>query len=172
MAPAVSIRSPRIATTRRVSPFSVRARNPPAMIAPGDSAAASSRRASAAPPSAFTPPSAVTPAARGRRTTSAAAARHAAAPAAKTAPGLATARMAAAVSGPTSTPVPSSVPDRPFAAVSSSGVRERDGRSAPWAGRVTVNDEAAAAAARYTTAGGAPASIPAAVTPKAAAWTR
>ena len=70
--------------------------------------------------------------AEGRRTTSVAARRDAIVAAPKTVVGVATARMAAATSGPTSMPAPSIVPDRPFAAVSSSGVRDRLGMSEPW----------------------------------------
>ncbi len=73
--------------------------------------------------------------------------------------------MAAATSGPTSMPAPSIVPDRPFAAVSSSGVRDRLGTSEPCAGRVTDSEVAAHVAARITSTGAAPSAIPAHVAP-------
>jgi hypothetical protein len=68
--------------------------------------------------------------------------RLAAAPARKTDPGVATTRIAAAASGPSSVPSPSTEPARPFAAVSSSGVRASAGSSAPWVGRVSVRRQA------------------------------
>ena len=94
--------------------------------------------------------------AEGSRTTSAAAMRDAIVAAPNTVVGVATARMAAATNGPTSMPAPSIVPDRPFAAVSSSGVRDRLGMSEPCAGRVTDSAVAAHVAARTTTRGAAP----------------
>ena len=50
--------------------------------------------------------------------------------------------------GPSMRPVPSTVPESPFAAASSSGVRDTLGGSAPWVGRVMVSEDAAAAAPR------------------------
>ncbi len=64
------------------------------------------------------------------------------APARNTDPGVATTRIAAAVSGPSSVPRPSVDPARPFAAVSSSGVREIAGSRAPCVGRVSVRRQA------------------------------
>ncbi len=83
----------------------------------------------------------------GSRATSAAATRQATAPAAITAVGDPTAMIPAATSGPSIRPVPSTVPDSPFAAVSSSGVRDTLGSRAPWVGRVIVSEVAPAAAA-------------------------
>ena len=80
--------------------------------------------------------------------------------------------MAAASRGPSSIPAPSIVPDSPFAAVNSSGVRARLGMRAPWVGRVTVSDVTAHAAAMMTSAGAAPIAIPIHVEPKAATWMR
>ena len=60
-------------------------------------------------------------------------------------------------------PTPSLQLDTTFAAVSSSGVRATLGSRAAWVGRTIVNGTAATIAATYTTSGGAPASITAAV---------
>ncbi len=84
------------------------------------------------------PPPPVRLAAGRSRTTRSIATTHATAPAASTDPGFATVRIAAAVNGPMRTPAPSIVPDIPFAAVSSSGVRASEGSSEPWVGRVIV----------------------------------
>ena len=108
----------------------------------------------------------------GSRATSAPATRQATAPAASTTAGVATTRIPAAASGPSVRPIPSIVPDSPFAAVSSSGVRDTLGSRAPWVGRVIVSDVAPAAASTYTRIGGAPTAIASAVNPKATAWTR
>ena len=82
-----------------------------------------------------------------------------------TSAGVPTARIAAAARGPSSIPKPSIVPDRPFAAVSSSGVRERLGKRAPWVGRVNPSVAAAAAATPTTSAGEAMDHIAAQVRP-------
>ncbi len=90
---------------------------------------------------------------------------------AKTAAGVDWVRMAAATRGPTRMPAPSTTPTAPFAAVSSSGVRDSDGSSADWVGRVTTSELAATAALRYTRTTGSSASIAAAVASMAEACT-
>ncbi len=87
-----------------------------------------------------------------------------------TAPVPAAPRTRPASTGPPTTPTPSLQLDTTFAAVSSSGVRATLGRSAACVGRAIVNGTAATIAAAYTTSGGAPASITAAVAPMPAAW--
>jgi hypothetical protein len=66
----------------------------------------------------------------------------------KTDAGVETARIPAATSGPISTPIPSTIPVAPFAAVRSSGSRARDGSSDDWVGRVVTKDAAAITATR------------------------
>ncbi len=77
-----------------------------------------------------------------------------------------------ASAGPTSIEAVAMPPAATFAAVSSDGVREIEGRMAAWMGRVRVIDEAAAAAPRYTTQAGASISRSRPVVPMAATCTR
>ena len=81
-----------------------------------------------------------------------------------TAPGPPTPMTMPAVSGPPTVPTPSLQLETTFAAVSSAGVRATLGSSADCVGRTIVNGTAATIAATYTAAGGAPASMTAAVT--------
>ncbi len=67
-----------------------------------------------------------------------AAAASAAAPTPKTTPGSAIDTSSPAPSGPTSVPIPSTVEVAPFEAISSAGVRARDGSNAWSAGRTSV----------------------------------
>ena len=149
-----TIRNARMATMIRVLPWRATSRSPSRRLL---RSAASGRLGSST--------SATGSPAEGSRTTSIAARRDAIVAAPKTVVGVATARMAEATNGPTSMPAPSIVPDRPFAAVSSSGVRDRLGTSEPCAGRVTDSAVAAHVAARTTTRGGAPSAIPTHVAP-------
>ena len=66
---------------------------------------------------------------------------------ANTTAGVPPVRTSAAIRGPSSTPVPSTTPAAPFAAVNSSGVCDSDGSIALWVGRATTTDAAANAAA-------------------------
>ena len=90
---------------------------------------------------------------------------------ANTTAGVPPVRTSAAISGPSRTPVPSTTPAAPLAAVSSSGVCDSDGSIALWVGRATTTDAAANAAAPYTRATGAAMAIITAVRPVAKACT-